>query len=408
MKKFLTSLILSLLALNCQVAFAALSGDISINSNEIRFSNSSFMEGRTVRIYATAKNNGTRDLLGVVRYFDNDKQIGGDQAISIFYGKTDDVFIDWTPLSPGRHKVAVKIYPFEPQDDDPANNWIVEEINVIQDTDHDGIPNNEDPDDDGDGVNDEDDDFPLDPKEQYDTDGDGIGNNKDKDDDNDGVPDDHDEMPLDPNETEDTDKDGIGNIADTDDDNDGLSDTDEDNLTTNPLDPDTDKDGVNDKDDDFPLDPAEQYDTDGDGIGNKKDTDDDNDKISDETDPFPLNKAPVIKLEDDTPTIPSLKEYTFDATPTYDEDGKVVSFIWDIDGKTHEGNAFTYTFEKPGTYNLKLTVTDDAGQSQSKDFQVNVLNLTLYWQLSLTLLAILLALIIYFKYISRAKNPYEN
>ena len=45
------------------------------------------------------------------------------------------------------------------------------------------------PDDDGDGVLDVDDAFPLDASETIDTDGDGIGNNADTDDDGDGVDD---------------------------------------------------------------------------------------------------------------------------------------------------------------------------------------------------------------------------
>ncbi|MBT8366450.1 MAG: fibronectin type III domain-containing protein, partial [Deltaproteobacteria bacterium] len=44
------------------------------------------------------------------------------------------------------------------------------------------------------------------------------------DSDGDGVPDDQDEFPLDPNETADTDRDGEGNNTDTDDDNDGMPD----------------------------------------------------------------------------------------------------------------------------------------------------------------------------------------
>jgi len=51
------------------------------------------------------------------------------------------------------------------------------------DTDSDRIGNNADTDDDGDGVNDTSDAFPLDSTESVDTDGDGVGNNADTDDD---------------------------------------------------------------------------------------------------------------------------------------------------------------------------------------------------------------------------------
>lgn len=50
-----------------------------------------------------------------------------------------------------------------------------------KDTDGDGIPDKDDPDDDNDGVVDEKDAFPLDPKESGDIDGDGIGDNADTD-----------------------------------------------------------------------------------------------------------------------------------------------------------------------------------------------------------------------------------
>lgn len=69
---------------------------------------------------------------------------------------------------------------------------------AVLDSDDDGIPNTEDPDDDNDGVDDVADAFPLDPNEDTDTDDDGIGNNADTDDDNDGILDDEDDLPLDP------------------------------------------------------------------------------------------------------------------------------------------------------------------------------------------------------------------
>ena len=81
------------------------------------------------------------------------------------------------------------------------------------DTDNDGVGNNADVDDDGDGVADADDAFPLDPDESLDTDNDGIGNNADTDDDGDGVADDDDAFPLDATESVDTDLDGVGNNA---------------------------------------------------------------------------------------------------------------------------------------------------------------------------------------------------
>jgi hypothetical protein len=67
-----------------------------------------------------------------------------------------------------------------------------------RDTDSDGTGDMADWDDDGDGVTDGQDAFPLNPAESMDTDWDGIGNNADTDDDNDGIPDVSDPEPLNP------------------------------------------------------------------------------------------------------------------------------------------------------------------------------------------------------------------
>lgn len=64
------------------------------------------------------------------------------------------------------------------------------------DLDMDGTPNGCDDDMDGDDVDNNNDDFPMDPAEQQDTDGDGIGDNGDTDDDNDGTLDVDDPNPL--------------------------------------------------------------------------------------------------------------------------------------------------------------------------------------------------------------------
>lgn len=386
------------------VSVFAFARDISINENNIRFSTSNALEGQTIRIYASASNLSNQDLLGLVRFFDNDKQIGSDQAISIFNSSTDDVFVDWTPLSPGNHRIAVKLYPWDETQDDPNNNWIVKEIFVIQDTDHDGIPNDKDEDDDGDGVNDSDDHFPLNQNEQFDTDGDGTGNGADLDDDNDGVPDEFDDLPLDPNETIDTDGDGIGNVSDTDDDGDNISDTDEQNLRTNPLEADSDQDGARDDIDIFPLDPFERRDTDSDGLGDNLDLDDDNDGVLDHEDEFPLNLGPVIQLVSEKKTLGVKEEFKLDASSSYDLDGEIVSYQWKVDGEEiREGNSLNHTFDKKGKHAITLTVMDDAGETISQNFLVSVLNLKLYRQMGLTLLIILLAMLLFFKYIAPAK-----
>ena len=181
------------------------------------------------------------------------------------------------------------------------------------DTDNDGTDNALDNDDDGDGVADTADAFPLDPVESVDTDGDGTGNNADTDDDGDGVADVDDGLPLDPgetadadgdgvgdnsdafpnnaNETVDTDGDGTGNNADTDDDGDGVPDIADAFPYDSAESADSDSDGVGDNADAFPDDAGEWTDTDGDGTGDNADIDDDGDEYTDVADVFPLDSS---------------------------------------------------------------------------------------------------------------------
>jgi len=72
--------------------------------------------------------------------------------------------------------------------------------------------------------------------DQTNTDNDALGDACDSDDDGDGVPDETDAFPLDATESVDTDNDGVGNNADTDDDGDGVSDQQEAIDGTDPLD----------------------------------------------------------------------------------------------------------------------------------------------------------------------------
>ena len=191
------------------------------------------------------------------------------------------------------------------------------------DTDGDGEGDVIDTDDDGDGVPDTNDAFPLDPTESTDTDGDGVGDSADPDLDNDGVLDTVDNCVYTPNADQlDTDADGIGNVCDSDDDGDGFSDeveitcgsdpllasskpldTDNDGIA-NCIDTDDDNDGYLDTDETTcgsdPLDATSKpIDTDNDGIANCIDTDDDNDSYLDENDAFPLDATEWLDTDAD-------------------------------------------------------------------------------------------------------------
>ena len=161
---------------------------------------------------------------------------------------------------------------------------------TVADIDGDGIPDAEDPDRDGDGVNNENDAFPDDPNETSDLDGDGIGDNADTDRDGDGFSNDVEtQVGTDPNDA---------NSVPADIDGDLIPDA---------IDDDRDGDGVSNANDAFPDDPAESSDIDGDGVGDNADTDRDGDGFSNEdeiaagSDPndateFPDTVAPSLTL----------------------------------------------------------------------------------------------------------------
>lgn len=385
--------------------YASFTADISLSESSIHFSQDRFLEGNPVRIYATVYNASNNDLLGTVQFYDETagKQIGSDQTISIFSNKTDDIFVDWTPYFEGQHTISINIDPWITKGDDSSNNSTKKTITVLKDTDYDGITDSEDPDDDNDGYLDNDDMFPLDASEWVDTDGDRKGDNSDEDDDNDGHLDEEDTFPLNSLEWEDIDEDGTGNNEDEDDDNDGLSDLDEEKIGSDPLKADTDEDSILDGEDAFPLDPKEQYDFDKDRVGDNADNDDDNDGILDEQDVNDHNKGPHIKI-DRKGTIAFLnREYKFDASRSFDEDGEIKELQWIINEKESKfGDILNYTFENLGKYSIKIIALDDKDESRELEFEIYVFDLDFYLITGLIVIIILLAIVIILKYSSLA------
>lgn len=63
----------------------------------------------------------------------------------------------------------------------------------------------------------------------------------------------------------------------------------------------------------------------------------------------------------------------FDGTGSSDPDGSIISYSWDFgDGSTGTGDVPTHAYTAPGTYNVTLTVTDDAGATDSAMTTVTV------------------------------------
>ena len=242
-----------------------------------------------------------------------------------------------------------------------------------------------DDDNDGDGVLNVSDAFPLDPNETLDADGDGTGDNADTDDDNDGMLDafeianglnplfDDSNLDLDndgvvnlqdafPNnwyESVDTDGDLIGNNADTDDDGDGMLDAFEIAHGLNPLvddsNEDPDGDGVANLQDAFPVDPDETMDTDGDEIGNNADTDDDNDGVLDVADALPLNENESVDTDGDL----------IGNNADTDDDGDLALDINDPFPLNSTVPLFHEAFSHTGGFDHQGWVRDDDGKGNS-------------------------------------------
>lgn len=371
--------------------------DLLLPDSGVGFSTSNFIEGQAVRLYATVNSNSTKDLRGIVRFFQDNEQIEGDQPISVLSGKTDAVFADWIP-SAGAHTIKVLIVPFNNPDDDPGNNSFTKEVYVLPDTDRDGIPNADDADDDNDSMPDTQDAFPLNRNESADSDGDNIGNNADTDDDNDGTPDAEDALPLNANETLDTDSDGIGNNEDSDDDGDGIPDLVEISGGTNPVKNDSDEDGVSDSEDIKPLDPAQTRDYDKDGISDERDEDADNDGVLKKQDVNDTNLGPTIIVTTDGKPLRRLaftnSAVAYDVSNSKDPDGEIESAEWLLENENSEGMQIKKTFSKAEFFPITVKLTDDKGEISEKTFTVLVMPPFAPWLL-LIIAAILAALAIY-------------
>ena len=93
---------------------------------------------------------------------------------------------------------------------------------------------------------------------------------------------------------------------------------------------------------------------------------------------FVLSGCLPIPIFTTDPTEPEAGEsITFDASETIisnvPEDTVAVSHSWDFgDGNKGRGKSTTHTYEKAGTYNTKLSVTDSAGRVGTVEENITV------------------------------------
>lgn len=89
----------------------------------------------------------------------------------------------------------------------------------------------------------------------------------------------------------------------------------------------------------------------------------------------PVNQPPVAQFTV-TPLLPIVGELvTFDGTSSYDPDGTIVSYQWDLDGDgmiDRYGSVVSWTYPVPGSYWVTLSVGDDQGAIGQAQQEVQV------------------------------------
>lgn len=88
------------------------------------------------------------------------------------------------------------------------------------------------------------------------------------------------------------------------------------------------------------------------------------------------NQAPIAEAGGPYSGIKNI-DITFDASSSYDNDGSIVSYLWDFgDGSTSSIQNPTHRYSTSGIYTITLTVTDNTGLTGSDNAEVTVLEPT--------------------------------
>ena len=86
-----------------------------------------------------------------------------------------------------------------------------------------------------------------------------------------------------------------------------------------------------------------------------------------------VNAPPTARITADPVAGEAPFTVAVDATLSADADGEIASYTWDLAGMAQaDGATAGHTFEAPGVYPVRLTVTDDLGGTDEAVLEVNV------------------------------------
>ncbi len=85
------------------------------------------------------------------------------------------------------------------------------------------------------------------------------------------------------------------------------------------------------------------------------------------------DRPPTVSFSPSTNSTNTGSPVSFNAGGAADPDGLIVSYAWDFgDGSSGSGSSPSHTYSSPGTYTVKLTVTDNSGSTASSSSTVTI------------------------------------